>query len=264
MAAADLTDEIRQRVDALRAEIEHHNERYHVFDTPVISDADFDALMRELRALEAQFPALIVPTSPTQKVGGAPTTLFSQVRHRQAMMSLDNAFDLDELLAWGKRLERALGDAEANPVDYVCELKIDGFAISLTYAAGRLVRAATRGDGRVGEDVTANIRTITAVPHQLAVDDPPALVEVRGEVYMPIEAFEALNKRQADEGGRLFANPRNSAAGSVRQKDPAVTASRELSLWTYQLGHTEGAPRFRSHDETLEWMRSGGLPVNPE
>jgi DNA ligase (NAD+) len=259
-----LNDEIAARVDALRAEIDEHNRRYHELDDPAVSDAEYDALVRELRDLESEFPELVTPDSPTQRVGSAPSVLFAEVEHRLPMMSLDNAFTLDELLAWGKRVERGLGDPADDPVDYVCELKIDGFAVSLTYEGGALVRAATRGDGRRGEDITANVRTITAVPHQLEIDDPPAVVEVRGEVYMPIAAFEALNKRQADEGARLFANPRNSAAGSVRQKDPTITASRELSLWTYQLGAAEGAPRFRSHTETLDWLRDAGLPVNPE
>jgi DNA ligase (NAD+) len=262
--AKDLTDEIRERAAQLRTEIEHHNQRYHVLDEPEISDADFDELVRELRRLEDQFPELVTPDSPTQRVGGAPAAQFSEARHRLPMMSLDNAFDLDELLAWGGRLERALGDADTDPVDYVCELKIDGFAVSLTYERGRLVRAATRGDGRVGEDITANIRTIAAVPDRLTVDDAPEVLEVRGEVYMPIAAFAALNERQAADGARLFVNPRNSAAGSVRQKDPSITASRELSLWTYQLGFVEGGPTFRSHGETLDWMRRAGLPVNPQ
>jgi DNA ligase (NAD+) len=179
------------------------------------------------------------------------------------MMSLDNAFSFDELLEWGKRTERRLG-SEGEAVGYVCELKIDGFAISLTYENGRYVRAATRGDGRVGEDMTANVATIAAVPKTLDAENVPSLLEVRGEVYMPIAAFDALNKRQADAGDRLFANPRNSAAGSVRQKDPSITASRDLSMWTYQLGAIEGGPTFTTHDETLSWMRDLGLPVNPE
>ena len=255
--------EIEQRVDELRAEIEEHNRRYHVDDDPTISDAEYDALVRELREIEAEFPELITPDSPTQLVGAPVSTQFSEVQHRVPMMSLDNAFSFDELLDWGKRLERRLG-SEGEAVGYVCELKIDGFAISLTYEDGRYVRAATRGDGRVGEDMTANVATIAAVPKQLKATKPPKLLEVRGEVFMPIAAFEALNKRQADAGDRLFANPRNSAAGSVRQKDPSITASRELAMWTYQLGAVEGGPTFTTHSETLEWMRGLGLPVNPE
>src|SRR5205823_5681429 len=255
--------ELEQRASDLRAEIGEHNRRYHVEDDPIISDADFDELVRELRALEAEFPELITPDSPTQSVGGPASAQFSEVKHRVPMMSLDNAFTFDELLEWGKRLERRLG-SEGQAVGYVCELKIDGFAISLTYEDGRYVRAATRGDGRVGEDMTANVNTINAVPSKLKSSKPPKLLEVRGEVFMPIAAFEALNKRQADAGDRLFANPRNSAAGSVRQKDPSITASRELAMWTYQLGAVEGGPSFKTHSETLEWMRGIGLPVNPE
>src|SRR3954447_18370981 len=255
--------EIEQRALALREEIGEHNRRYHVDDDPIISDAEYDALVRELRDLESEFPELVTPDSPTQKVGAPASTQFTEVRHRLPMMSLDNVFSFEELLEWGKRTERRLG-SEGEAVGYVCELKIDGFAISLTYEHGRYVRAATRGDGRVGEDMTANVATIETVPKQLDTKQVPSLLEVRGEVYMPIAAFEALNKRQADAGDRLFANPRNSAAGSVRQKDTSVTASRELSLWTYQLGAIEGGPDFRTHAETLDWMKKVGLPVNPE
>ena len=255
--------EIEARAAQLRAEITAHNRHYYEEDEPVVSDAEYDALVRELTAIEAEFPELVVPDSPTQRVGGrAVTSLFSEVRHRVPMMSLDNVFSFDELQDWGKRLERRLGTDE-DRATYVCELKIDGFAISLTYDHGRYVQAATRGDGEVGEDITANVATIEAVPKELA-GSPPSLLEVRGEIYMPIAAFERLNKRQADAGDRLFANPRNSAAGSVRQKDPSITASRELSLWTYQLGAVDDGPAFATHTETLEWMRHRGLPVNPE
>ncbi len=259
----DVSDDVAARVDALRAEIEEHTRRYFVDDAPTISDSDFDAIVRQLRELEAEFPELITPDSPTQRVGGAPAALFAAVEHRLPMMSLDNAFSLDELLAWGKRVERGLGETD---LAYVCELKIDGFAISLTYEHGRFVRAATRGDGRVGEDVTPNVATIAAIPDRLKGrgDSVPGLVEVRGEIYMPIAAFEALNKRQADAGLRLFVNPRNSAAGSVRQKDASVTAGRELSLWVYALGAVDGGPRPRTHHEMLTWLGRLGLPVNPE
>jgi DNA ligase (NAD+) len=253
--------EIAARVEELRSTIAHHNRLYHELDAPQIADAEYDALVVELRGLEAQFPELVTPDSPTQTVGSAPSGLFAPVTHRMPLLSLDNAFALDELEAWGTRVERGLG---ADRVAFACEPKIDGFAVSLTYADGRLVQAATRGDGRVGEDVTANIATIDAVPEVLGLDDPPALLEVRGEVYMPLSAFERLNERQLEAGQRLFVNPRNAAAGSVRQKDPKVTAGRELSLWTYQLGATEGAPRHSSHRETLDWLRGAGLPVNPE
>jgi DNA ligase (NAD+) len=256
--------EIEQRAIELREQLAEHNHRYFVLDDPTVSDADYDALLRELRGIEDQFPELIVPDSPTQRPGGAASELFAPVEHRQPMMSLDNAFDVDELLAWGKRLERTLGDPASNPLDYVCELKIDGLAMSLTYERGRFVRAATRGDGRVGEDVTANVATIAAVPKRLKGDDVPDLVEVRGEVYMPLGAFAQLNERQLAAEARPFANPRNAAAGSLRQKDASVTAGRELALWSYQLGAVEGGPSFRSHQETLDWLRAIGLPVNPE
>ncbi len=260
--------EIQARVVELRAVLEEASRAYYLDDAPMMSDAEFDEKLRELRALEDEFPELVTPDSPTQKVGGYVGAQFSPVEHRLPMMSLDNVFSFDELLEWGRRLERRLGvEGEAvgtTAIGYVCELKIDGFAVSLTFERGRFVRAATRGDGRVGEDITANVATIDAVPKRLRTDEPPALLEVRGEVYMPLAAFERLNARQAEAGGRLFANPRNSAAGSVRQKDPSITASRELSMWTYQLGAIEGGPDFKTHHETLAWMASVGLPVNPE
>ena len=255
-----MTDNPAARVDELRALIEHHNVRYHQLDEPEISDAEYDALVRELAAIEETHPDLVTVESPTQKVGAAPSTLFAPVQHRTRMMSLDNATSLEELVAWGRRMERFI----SGDVDYVCELKIDGVAISLLYEEGRLVRAATRGDGRVGEDVTANVATVDAVPDRLAVDPPPAVLEVRGEVYMPTPAFEELNKRQAAEGGRLFANPRNAGAGSLRQKDARITASRKLGFWVYQIGHADGAPVFSRHAQTLGYLRDAGFPVNPE
>jgi len=247
-----------RRIEELRAAIRHHNRLYYELDAPEISDAEFDALLRELASLEEQFPALITPDSPTQVVGGARSATFAPVTHRVPMMSLDNATTLDELAAWGRRIHRAL----AEPVAFVCELKIDGLAMSLRYEDGRLVQAATRGDGRVGEDVTANVRTISVVPKR--VKGAPPVLEVRGEVYMPVRAFEALNERQLAAGDKVFANPRNSAAGSLRQKDPSITASRELSMWCYQLGEVVGGPEFTSHEATLAWLRELGFPVNPE
>jgi DNA ligase (NAD+) len=249
-----------ERADELRRLIEHHNVRYHQLDEPEISDAEYDALVRELAAIEETNPELRTPDSPTQHVGAAPSTLFAPVRHRARMMSLDNAMSFEELLAWGKRMERFI----SGDVDYACELKIDGVAVSLLYEGGRYVRAATRGDGAVGEDVTENVATIAAVPERLAVDEPPEVLEVRGEVYMPVSAFEELNRRQAEAGLRLFANPRNSAAGSLRQKDAKITAGRELSFWTYQIGELVRGPTFTRHRETLEWLGEAGLPVNPE
>src|SRR5579859_5084818 len=250
------------RASELRELIEHHNTRYYELDDPEISDAEYDELLRELQALEESYPDLRTPDSPTQKVAGAATALFAQVRHRRPMMSLDKAFTFDELLAWGKRMERYI----SGEVAFNCEPKIDGLAMSLLYEDGRFVRAATRGDGVVGEDVTPNVRTITAIPIRLAGKETeiPRVAEVRGEVYMPIPAFEDLNRRQAEQQGRTFINPRNAAAGSLRQKDPEITATRELSFWTYQLGDVEGGPRFSEHSQTLEWMRRQGFPVNPE
>jgi DNA ligase (NAD+) len=242
----------------LREEIAYHDDRYHHLDEPVISDAEYDELVRRLREVEAEHPELVTPDSPTQTVGAAPSSLFAPVTHSVPMMSLDNAFSEEELQAWGNRLARNVG----GDTQFVCELKIDGIAMSIRYERGTYVLAATRGDGRVGEDVTENVRTIKDLP--MTLKGAPDVLEIRGEVYMPIAAFEALNKRQADAGGRLFANPRNSSAGSLRQKDPSITASRELSLFTYQLGAVEGGPAFRTHTETLAFLRELGLPVNPE
>ncbi|PLS75068.1 MAG: NAD-dependent DNA ligase LigA [Actinobacteria bacterium] len=251
------------RAEELRANVEHHDIAYHQLDAPEISDADYDALVRELAAIEEAHPDLATPGSPTQRVGAAPSALFAPVQHRSRMMSLDNVTSLEELLAWGKRMERFI----SGDVDYVCELKIDGVAISLLYEDGRYVRAATRGDGRTGEDVTANVATVAAIPQRLDLEDgatPPSLLEVRGEVYMPTSAFEELNRRQADAGGRLFANPRNAGAGSLRQKDARITASRQLGYWAYQIGEMEGGPVFSRHSETLDYLRGAGFPVNPE
>jgi DNA ligase (NAD+) len=257
------------RAEELRGLIEYHNERYHQLDAPEIPDAEYDALVRELRDIEANYPDLATPTSPTQSVGAAPSTQFAPVEHRVPMMSLDNAFSPAELQAWADRLAKSIPAGTA----FVCELKIDGLAMSLTYQDGRYVQAATRGDGRTGEDVTANVATIEAIPEVLddAVGTPPAVIEVRGEVYMPIPAFEELNRRQEAAGGKVFVNPRNSAAGSLRQKDAKVTASRELSFWAYQVGDLEAAAGeplpselTQDHSSTLEWLGRAGFPVNPE
>jgi DNA ligase (NAD+) len=253
------------RAAELRDLIEFHNRQYHELDEPVISDADYDALVRELRTIEEQPPELRTADSPTQRVGSAPSALFTPVEHLVPMMSLDNAFSFEELQAWGKRMERML-EGDAAGVVFCCELKIDGVAMSLLYENGQYVRAATRGDGRVGEDVTANVATIDAIPEHLggpAKKKPPAQLEVRGEVYMPLAEFERLNKVQAEGSGRMFANPRNAGAGSLRQKDPAVTASRRLSFWSYQLGANSGAPAFSRHSESLDYLRKLGFPVNP-
>ena len=249
----------KRRVEELRDLINYHNYRYHVLDDPEVADAEYDQLMRELRALEDEFPELIVPDSPTQRVGGAPSELFAPVRHRAPMLSLDNSFSWEELEAWGGRVVRALG----READFYCELKIDGVAVAVTYEEGRYVIGATRGDGYVGDDITSNIRTIRSVPFALRDGDHPAVLEVRGEVYLPVKAFERLNEQLTEQGGRPFANPRNAAAGSLRQKDPAVTASRPLRLWCHGVGVAEGR-RFERHSEALEYVQRAGLPVSPE
>ncbi|MDQ6616741.1 MAG: NAD-dependent DNA ligase LigA [Actinomycetota bacterium] len=254
-----LTQAPAQRAEQLRMQIEYHNRRYYELDDPEISDADYDALIRELQALEEQYPDLRTPESPTQRVGAGVSTLFAEARHLQPMMSLDNATTFEDLQAWAKRMDRFI----AGDVAFTCELKIDGLAMSLLYQDGQLVRAATRGDGVVGEDVTPNVRTIAVIPDRLAAKTVPSLLEVRGEVYMPISAFEELNRRQAAEGARVFSNPRNSGAGSLRQKDPSITASRELAFWAYQLGAKEGGPTFTEHNQTLAWLKEAGFPVNP-
>jgi len=248
------------RVGELRDLLRHHSHRYHVLDSPEISDAGYDALFRELELLEAEHPDLATPDSPTRRVGAPPSDLFTEVTHRERMFSLDNAETPDQLQAWEARLERRLG---REPGGFACELKIDGLAVSLTYEDGRLTGAATRGNGVTGEDVTANVRTVLGVPLVLLGDDHPAVMEVRGEVYMPLEAFEALNQSQSEAGDRLFVNPRNAAAGAVRQKDPAVTATRGLAIWIYQVGYLEGGPSLTSHTGSLSWLRDRGFPVNP-
>ena len=260
MSQSTPTPDQRKRAAQLRAELSDHNYRYYVLVEPTVADAEYDALLRELIALETTYPELITPDSPTQQVGTRISTAFAPVTHRERLMSLDNVETLEELEAWQARLARIL---DRDPSGYVCEMKIDGLAVSLTYEHGVLTQAATRGDGAVGEDITANVRTIDAVPHNLT-GEPPAAIEVRGEIYMPVSAFEELNARQAEAGERPYINPRNTAAGSVRQKDPNKTAERALAIWIYQLGFTAGAPQFERHSEAMEWLGSLGLPVNPE
>jgi DNA ligase (NAD+) len=251
--------EAKVRVEELRERINHHSYRYHVLDDPEVSDAEYDELVGELRRLEEAFPELITEDSPTQRVGGTPSDLFAPVPHRAPMLSLDNAFSPDELRAWGDRVARGLGDVD---VRFACELKIDGVACALTYERGSLVRAATRGDGRTGEDITANVRTVRGVPPRLLLDDPPEVIEVRGEMYLPVTAFEELNERLQAADQKAFANPRNSAAGSLRQKDPKVTASRPLRLWVHSFGAAEGVT-FTSHLGFLDWAAKAGLPSAP-
>jgi DNA ligase (NAD+) len=250
------------RAIELRATIAEHDRRYYQLDQPSIPDADYDALVRELRAIEERFPSLATPDSPTKRVGGQASVLFAPVTHATPMLSLDNVFSLDELNAWAKRLERSAEGA----LDFVCELKIDGLAVSLTYADGVLSRGATRGDGRVGEDITANLRTIADIPDRLPGHGFPPVLEIRGEVYLPISTFDRLNRDLATRGERALVNPRNAAAGSLRQKDAAITASRGLRLWCYGVGRpgevVEGK-RASRHSEDLHRLRAWGLPVNP-
>jgi DNA ligase (NAD+) len=251
--------EAKLRVEELRERLNYHSYRYHVLDDPEVSDAEYDELMNELRALEERFPELVTLDSPTQRVGATPADLFAPVPHRSPMLSLDNAFAREELEAWEQRVERLIGSVAR----YSCELKIDGVAVALTYEDGVLTKGATRGDGWVGEDITANVRTVRTVPQRLVGKKRPAYLEVRGEIYLPVKAFERLNQQLLEAGtGKVFANPRNAAAGSLRQKDPKVTDSRPLSLWVHSFGFADGV-RFESHSGFLEWCREAGLPVAP-
>ncbi|MEO8423486.1 MAG: NAD-dependent DNA ligase LigA [Actinomycetota bacterium] len=250
--------EAKLRVEELGELINHHSYLYHVLDDPEVADVEYDELVRQLRALEDRFPELITPDSPTQRVGNVPADLFAPVSHLAPMLSLDNAFSFEELEAWNARVEKRIADAAR----FACELKIDGVACALTYERGALVRGATRGDGITGEDITANVRTVRGVPPKLLLKDPPALIEVRGEMYFPVKAFERLNEELTANEQRPFANPRNAAAGSLRQKDPKVTSSRPLRLWVHSFGAAEGI-EFDSHLGFLAWASSAGFPVPP-
>jgi DNA ligase (NAD+) len=264
-------NDVAGRVEELRALITHHNELYHTLDSPEIPDSEYDLLVRELRQLEEEHPSLASPDSPTNAVGAAPSGLFQEVRHRAPMMSLDNAFDETELRAWAERLRRQDPTLDLDTLTFSCEPKVDGVAMSLIYEMGRFVQAATRGDGVTGEDVTANVATIEEVPKELskAGGPYPDLLEVRGEIYMPVAEFEAMNKRQADAGERLFVNPRNSAAGALRQKDPRITATRPLRFWAYQVGVVVRPPAKAAwpaamQSDTLAQLARAGFPVSPE
>ncbi|WP_329462883.1 NAD-dependent DNA ligase LigA [Streptomyces sp. NBC_01431] len=247
----------REKHGLLAEQVEEHRFRYYVKDQPVISDGDFDKLLRSLEALEDEYPELRTPDSPTQKVAGAYETDFASVQHRERMLSLDNAFDDGELAAWSERIAKDVGTADYH---YLCELKVDGLAVNLTYEHGRLTRAATRGDGRTGEDITPNVRTIADIPGRLKGDRIPALVEIRGEVYFPMEAFEGLNARLVEAGDKPFANPRNAAAGSLRQKDPKVTATRPLHMVVHGIGAREGFDIDRL-SQAYGLLREWGLPT---
>jgi DNA ligase (NAD+) len=250
--------DVRGRVEDLREQVRYHNRRYHVDDAPEISDAEYDALYRELEALEDEHPELITPDSPTQRVGGEPIEGFEEIRHSVPMLSLANARKIEDLREWDARVRRLLGEDETPR--YVTELKIDGLAVSLRYENERLVRGATRGNGVIGEDVTAQLRTIRSIPDRLD-DWPPEVLEPRGEAYIPIADFEKLNRELEAEGKKPYANPRNLAAGSIRQLDPKITARRPLTILLYGVG--EGGEIFESHSEMLAALKAYGLRVNP-
>ncbi|MET0692327.1 MAG: NAD-dependent DNA ligase LigA, partial [Propionibacteriaceae bacterium] len=250
----------QERHAELTDELNDDRWRYHVLDAPTISDGEYDAKMRELNALEDRFPSLRTPDSPTQTVGGVASTTFTAVEHLQRLMSLDNVFSEEELEKWAGRAIRELGEKRIEESGYLCELKVDGLALDLVYEKGRLIRAATRGDGRTGEDVTANVRTIGVIPQRLKGSTPPALLEVRGEVYFAVSEFTALNESLVLDGKAPFANPRNAAAGSLRQKDPRVTASRNLGFVVHGIGATEGFTPSRL-SEAYESLDGWGLPL---
>ena len=253
-------ESVQEKITELRTTLRHHEYLYHVLDAPEIPDAEYDRLMRELRALEEQHPDLITPDSPTQRVGAAPLTAFEQVRHEVPMLSLDNVFDEAGYLAFNKRVQDRLKSSD--DITFCCELKLDGLAVSLLYEDGLLVRAATRGDGTTGENITANVRTIRAIPLRLKGDNIPARLEVRGEVFMNQAGFEKLNQEARRTGGKIFANPRNAAAGSLRQLDPRITAKRPLTFFCYGIGLVEGGELPHSHWERLQQFKAWGIPVS--
>ena len=252
-------DKVKQRIEELREVINHHNYRYYVLDSPEISDAEYDELMRELRQLEAEHPELVTPDSPTQRIGAPPVEAFGVVEHPQPLLSLANAFSYEELAAWHKRVSNLLGGRQ---FDLVCEPKIDGLAVALTYVDGLLVTGATRGDGYRGEDITQNLRTIRSIPLSVPREAPPRF-EVRGEVYLPKAGFKKLNEERTKEGLPLFANPRNAAAGSVRQLDSSITARRPLDIFIYALGWAEGKAVPDTHWKIMQYVKSLGFKINP-
>ena len=245
----------------LRAELERHNYQYYVLDRPLVSDAEYDRLFRRLQELERDYPELADPESPTQRVGGSPLPAFRQVTHRIPMLSLSNAFSEEEVTAFDRRVREGL---DADSVEYLVEPKFDGLAISLTYADGRFIQGATRGDGYTGEDVTPNLRTVKSIPLRLRGKTPPALLEVRGEVLMYRRDFDSLNARQRAQNEKEFANPRNAAAGSLRQLDSRITAMRPLSFFAYGIGAAEGVAPAPTHAAVEDWLEELGLPVCPE
>ncbi len=254
---------LQQQIDKLRQDLRRYEYEYHVLDNPTIPDAEYDRLFHQLKALEATHPELITADSPTQRVGAKPLSGFAQIRHEIPMLSLDNVFSDEEFYAFVKRIEDRLIRLP-EPLTFCCEPKLDGLAVSILYVNGVLTQAATRGDGTTGEDITANIRTIRNIPLQLLMDNPPARLEVRGEVFMPHEGFERLNQQALEKGEKTFANPRNAAAGSLRQLDPKITSKRPLVLNAYGIGIAEGVDLPNTHYDRLQWLKSIGIPVNPE
>ena len=254
---------LQQQIDTLRQDLRRYEYEYHVLDNPTIPDAEYDRLFHQLKALEAEHPELITADSPTQRVGAKPLSGFAQIRHEIPMLSLDNAFSDEEFYAFVKRIEDRLIRLP-EPLTFCCEPKLDGLAVSILYVNGVLTQAATRGDGTTGEDITANIRTIRNIPLQLLMDNPPARLEVRGEVFMPHAGFERLNQQALEKGEKTFANPRNAAAGSLRQLDPKITSKRPLVLNAYGIGIAEGVDLPNTHYDRLQWLKSIGIPVNPE
>lgn len=254
---------LQQQIDTLRHDLRRYEYEYHVLDNPTIPDAEYDRLFHQLKALEAAHPELITADSPTQRVGAKPLSGFAQIRHEIPMLSLDNAFSDEEFYAFVKRIEDRLIRLP-EPLTFCCEPKLDGLAVSILYVNGVLTQAATRGDGTTGEDITANIRTIRNIPLQLLMDNPPARLEVRGEVFMPQAGFERLNQLALEKGEKTFANPRNAAAGSLRQLDPKITSKRPLVLNAYSIGIAEGVDLPNTHYDRLQWLKSIGIPVNPE
>jgi DNA ligase (NAD+) len=253
-------EDARERVEELRTEIRRHDYLYYVLNQPEVGDTQYDLLLRELRDLEERFPELVTPDSPTQRVAGTPTAEFGVIEHREPMLSLGNVFDSDDLMAWYRRVVRLV---EREDLAFVCEPKIDGLAISLTYERGSLALGATRGDGYRGEDVTANLRTIRSLPLRLELDGPPPRIEIRGEVYLTRTEFNRLNEERAKAGEQLYMNPRNTAAGSLRQLDPRITAGRRLELFAYQLGWVDGPWPARTQWQATAWLREAGFPTNP-
>ena len=254
------TKAVQKQIDALHQKLNHYGYQYYVLDDPSVPDAEYDRLYRELQALEKNHPELITKDSPTQRVGDQPLSAFTQVKHEVPMLSLDNVFSADELKDFYKRIQQRLNIEDEN-IEFSAEPKLDGLAVSLLYEKGVLVRAGTRGDGTTGEDVTQNIRTIHSIPLRLMGENIPDLLEVRGEVFMPKAGFEALNRKAIEQNEKPFANPRNAAAGSLRQLDPKITATRPLAMYCYAVGKMEGVTELSKHSDLLDGLRQWGLPL---